>query len=597
MSTTVITTGGIAAANRAGVYGPKIEVTYFKIGSGIITPDSSMTDVDTLVYTGTTDQITYQIIDDSNILFKVTLDDSVGDFDIGNVGLFLSDGTLFALTALPGVTRKVRTNFPTTIGNRRIFNVIIQMSGVTNVTNLTVLIQDEAALPVVQTELSLPPSLVAPYPVYMVSAHTVYGRPTLALRQNATWYFIPADTDGGYGTYISSAFFHPSVMIGDTVCWSAVDDMFIKGDGTDYSKGALGLRGPGDKILTYGDVHIDATNPFVAGTVYYAGTNGTLTTVKNDFQIGVALNTSALLVTAGSSDVGKDYIDTKVAKAGDTMSGILNIASANASSDTDFLTLTPTDFGPANTRFSVHKDAVTTDWTISVKDASNLGNLHFDVLNLTAPTATYTDSSTTVATTAFVQSQKGTASDLLPTNAQVDAKIAAIVGTDPEQVPTNTQVASMIEGVTLDTLALRSNRFAKYCIADTVLIDDDRGTVVICTTPGITITLPNTIPTSVDHARDGWEVNIYNRSGGIIYIATQNLDSVTDFTLPLSLINKASLTVNRGDLSFTSYEIYNYTPGYGNAWPWGGSGGGGGPGVSSTDADSEFSGFFLLQYP
>jgi len=635
MSTTVITTGGIAAANRAGIYGPKIEITYFKIGSAIINPDSSMTDVTGLVYTGTTNQITYQVIDDSNILFRITLDDSVGDFNIGNVGLFLSSGDMFAVTALPGVTSKIKTNFPATIGNRRIFNIIIQMSGVSNVTNLTVLIQDEAALPVVQTELNLPPANVSPFPVYMVNAHTVYGRPAFALRYNGVWYYVPADTDAGYGTYISSAFFSPAVLPGNTVYWNSTTNKFELGDGTDYTKGAVGIRGLGDKLLTFGDVYIDSSAPFIPFTTYYADIHGMFTTTKNDFQIGIALSATAVFMTIGNNEVGKHYIDTqdalRVAKAGDSMSGELQISAGAGTSNLDFLLLKPTDFGLNNPSLAFNKALTSKEWSLVVFDGQNYGqlNLKANTVTIEAPLPTATDNSNLVATTAFVQSQKGTDPNSLPTNAQVDAKITAIQGTSPTQLPSNsavdakiaairgngpgqiptnsqvaaevaallaaaqgvgptqlpnnTQVDAKITNALLDPLALHSNRFAKYITITTKLIDDDRGTVVICTSPGKVIYTPVTVPTDIDHARNGWEVTVYNRSGGTIEVSTQNSDVFSGFAdTVIVLPDKSSVTINRGDMTLNAYEVYNYSNGLLMD--------------INREADHEYAGFFMAEY-
>ena len=55
MSSTIITKVGLAAAARAGQYGPQIKITGVKIGSNLITPNSSMTDVSGLVWSGGAD--------------------------------------------------------------------------------------------------------------------------------------------------------------------------------------------------------------------------------------------------------------------------------------------------------------------------------------------------------------------------------------------------------------------------------------------------------------------------------------------------------------------------------------------------------------
>jgi len=208
MSTTVITKAGINAANLAGLHGPKIEIGGVKIGDAIIAVNSDMTNtyinsvnstgnpvvITGNVFTGGQSLVTYQVLDTSTILFKVILDNSVGNFDIGNVGLFLVDGTLFSITGLSGKESKLKADI-NTLGNRRIFNIIIHISGVTNLVNLNVMISDYAALPVVASDVILPSSNPE-FPVYLCQTHTVYLRPTLACWWEGNWYFIPVNRPG-----------------------------------------------------------------------------------------------------------------------------------------------------------------------------------------------------------------------------------------------------------------------------------------------------------------------------------------------------------------------------------------------------------------
>src|SRR5882762_7002291 len=100
--TTVITRAGITAAINAGGQGALIDITYFKIGSALLTPVlDTMTNVTGLVYTGSSSQLAYRVIDENTTDYIITLDESIGNFDIGNIGLFLTDGTMFALTGYP----------------------------------------------------------------------------------------------------------------------------------------------------------------------------------------------------------------------------------------------------------------------------------------------------------------------------------------------------------------------------------------------------------------------------------------------------------------------------------------------------------------
>ena len=67
---TVITDAGISAAIQAGMRGPLVRVTSVKVGSAIILPDSSMTDVTDVVWSGNSSYIQYQIVDDRTFMFK-----------------------------------------------------------------------------------------------------------------------------------------------------------------------------------------------------------------------------------------------------------------------------------------------------------------------------------------------------------------------------------------------------------------------------------------------------------------------------------------------------------------------------------------------
>lgn len=104
---TTITDLGIAAALQAGLGGPEIRVDKVKIGSAIIQPNSSMTDVVDPVWEGNVDYIRYQVQDQRTFTFVVSLDEEIGDFDIGNIGLFLDDGTMFSITTMVGKREKL----------------------------------------------------------------------------------------------------------------------------------------------------------------------------------------------------------------------------------------------------------------------------------------------------------------------------------------------------------------------------------------------------------------------------------------------------------------------------------------------------------
>ena len=74
---TTITDLGIAAALQAGLGGPEIRVNKVKIGSAIIQPNSSMTDVVDPVWEGNVDYIRYQVQDQRTFTFVISLDEEI----------------------------------------------------------------------------------------------------------------------------------------------------------------------------------------------------------------------------------------------------------------------------------------------------------------------------------------------------------------------------------------------------------------------------------------------------------------------------------------------------------------------------------------
>lgn len=303
---TVITDAGISAAIQAGMRGPLVRVTSVKIGSSIILPDSAMTDVTDQVWVGDSSHIQYQIVDDRTFMFKITLDESIGDFDIGNIGLFLDDGTMFAIATLIGVEKKIANNDPV-VGNRKIFEIPIVLAGISGVLDVTLLVPDECSLPFVQTEASLPNYQLAPYSVYLINYHTGLKCPALALRTDTGWKYCAAYLDEDTGIF-DEGIFDQDVMKGDLVYFDPTTGLFKKADGTDNSKGYLGVRGGSNNIISDG-VYINSSWNLTPGARYYAGNNGNLTTTPNDWYVGQAI-TSTTMLLANSYETVLNKVDS-----------------------------------------------------------------------------------------------------------------------------------------------------------------------------------------------------------------------------------------------------------------------------------------------
>lgn len=196
-ASTVITKVGESAIIRAGISGPQIKVASFRIGSSLIVPNENATDVADTVYIGVSSQIQYQILSESDFVYHILLDENIGNFNIGNIGLFLEDGTMLTITSLPGLVAKYRSEGTTTIGNYKAFDIHIKIDGQQAITDLTLLTVLESAIPEHITQDTMLPAAVAPYPLYLVRSHTLFsGRPTLAARVNGNWYYTFLTTDG-----------------------------------------------------------------------------------------------------------------------------------------------------------------------------------------------------------------------------------------------------------------------------------------------------------------------------------------------------------------------------------------------------------------
>ena len=300
---TVVTDAGINAALQAGLNGPKISVTSVRVGSSIIQPTSDMTDVTNEVWRGDSSYIQYQIMDERTFLFKITLDESIGDFDIGNVGLFLEDGTMFSISTLVGPESKIKNNEPV-VGNRKIFEIPIVISGLSGLINVNVIVPDESSIPFVNNEESLPAASLAPYSVYEITYSTLLKCPALALRTSTGWAYIPtqsADTSSSFDLNL----FMEGIEPGDLVYFDPVAGKFKLADGLDDSKGYLGIRGSANNIVTQG-VFINEEYNLVAGQNYYAdgGSNaGKLTTTMNNYYVGYAINEKTLFLGVQSESV------------------------------------------------------------------------------------------------------------------------------------------------------------------------------------------------------------------------------------------------------------------------------------------------------
>jgi hypothetical protein len=69
-----------------------------------LVPNDPKTDITDSVYTGDSTHLQYAVVDNNTVEFMVTLDEPVGNFSVGRIGLFHDNGAgghiLFSITAL-----------------------------------------------------------------------------------------------------------------------------------------------------------------------------------------------------------------------------------------------------------------------------------------------------------------------------------------------------------------------------------------------------------------------------------------------------------------------------------------------------------------
>src|SRR3990170_3753325 len=106
----VITNAGLLSANSANAGGPKINITTFKVGAAVAySPNISDTGLHgSILHTAAPSS--YNVLSATQIEYVLTMNDTLGDFSFGEIGLYLEDGTLFAISSLAQTQQKIAVN-------------------------------------------------------------------------------------------------------------------------------------------------------------------------------------------------------------------------------------------------------------------------------------------------------------------------------------------------------------------------------------------------------------------------------------------------------------------------------------------------------
>jgi len=292
IDTTVITNAGLAAVLSAQSNGPKINITNFKIGQESLINSSTndlieRVNVASQVYQGIGGDLEYNAVDSNTFEYRIVLAETIGNFTIGNIGLFLEDGTLFAICALANLSTKFKTNpVSGVIGNRLEFRLLIKWTNQQNNTDFTVITEYTPIIPSVQLVTDLPAISSSINSIYHVSSYPKLGGPILAIKNIAEnkWDYIggnnsipsvsslsnlPLASSTDNTAYLVNT--HPSLPVPLLALKNAATNSWTIFDSSKVTVSNI-------NILDYGAVADGETNCFTAWTNAYNDTpeGGTL---------------------------------------------------------------------------------------------------------------------------------------------------------------------------------------------------------------------------------------------------------------------------------------------------------------------------------
>lgn len=132
----IITTAGMAAASTAGSGGPKIDITQFKIGSGVnYTPLASHTGLNgSTLYTGDIRSATPYNNDTMDIIIQMP--GSVGPFEFGEIALYMPGNVMFAKCAYTTLQSKL-SSAATGVGSVWTIHALIKLADASALFNFT----------------------------------------------------------------------------------------------------------------------------------------------------------------------------------------------------------------------------------------------------------------------------------------------------------------------------------------------------------------------------------------------------------------------------------------------------------------------------
>lgn len=179
-----LTDGGVTKLTNAAASTIPIALVKYRIGEdAAIVLDPSLTDVVNQVHSGGIDDISYDITADDQVKIKITLDESVGPFDFGNIGLFTDDDTIITISTFTEEQIEKTPNAPGgVVGNRIVLVIPITFTNVGELIDFTLIPGAVSSWPFVQEIADLPDPLTAPFEGYIVREDPSQDKPITAIR-------------------------------------------------------------------------------------------------------------------------------------------------------------------------------------------------------------------------------------------------------------------------------------------------------------------------------------------------------------------------------------------------------------------------------
>jgi hypothetical protein len=309
--TAYITTAGQEAIAAAQYSGYKISLVRFVISNTLITETNPVVIRNYTQLPGTVvfdsgnnpagNILTYTKNATTGITITTYLNSTLGDFTIGSIGLYLEDGTLFAILKLTETYSKTK-NTSSVAGNTIAFPFSFVLT-LQDVLNLSVTPESVTSLSQVATEADLPLYSIAPYANYFIQNFASTNQTAIACRTNTGWQYIVSYNHDVLENWVKALpeNFATGVVEGNIVYLDTVLGKWTNLDGDGDEKKLIGIR-QGNGVRTGNFFY--RNNAFVPGENYFCDTYpqvGKLTLRSSRYYIGTAL-TNSLLKVAVSYD-------------------------------------------------------------------------------------------------------------------------------------------------------------------------------------------------------------------------------------------------------------------------------------------------------